>query len=40
MKAALLPKVNRIMMVDLMIMDPEQRAWFKKKEIIILSHEV
>ena len=38
-RLALLAEENRIMMADLTIMDPEQRAWFLKKQKMIHEHE-
>ena len=38
-KLALLAEENRIMMADLTIMDPEQRAWILKKQKMIRDRE-
>ena len=39
MRLALLAEDNRIMMADLTIMDPEQRAWILKRQKMIRERE-
>jgi hypothetical protein len=38
-EATLLAKESKIMMADLTALDPERRAWFKKKQAMIRARD-